>query len=736
MPMKKTIIILYTVAVAVMATATFVESAQGTAYVSTHIYGAWWFSVLWGLLAAAAIWWFVSRKVRRPSVVALHAAFVIILAGALLTHLTAWQGVMHLRIGETANTYNEQGEGGTTAQMLPFSVRLDTFVVSYHQGTRAARDFTSSITIIDGDEQLPQDVSMNNICSHRSVRFYQNGYDPDGRGTYLALNSDPWGIGVTYTGYALLFLSLIWMLADPKGGFRQLLRHPLLSRIPQKAAITVMLLTMATGARAANTVPEDMAERFGQLSIQYNDRICPIQTFAIDFIKKIHGSRTYDGMKAERVVMSWMFYPDSWDGEKIIRVKDATMRRQLGLEKYVSLHDFFNQEGYILGPYLEEYQNGKHDKLHKACMDMDDKLMLIMQLRQLRTLRIFPFPTDGETVWLSPSEGKWPDGMKQEELGRFYDIMPLMLYATIEGKADEAHAQLKRLADYQKTYGGASLQSPTAYRAERIYNAFPFATVLFMFCLTMGMLSMLWQILSSNDKLRKRRLFSSPRVQGTSAALFALAFAALTCCLVLRWIITGHVPMANGYETMLVMAWMVMLVTLLMQRRIPLMLTFGWLLSGFMLLVSHIGQMDPQISHLMPVLQSPLLSIHVSVIMMAYALLSLTFVIALAWLVMRKEHLVLLSQLFIYPALTLLGIGIFVGAIWANVSWGTYWSWDPKETWALITFMVYAVPVHHRSLQAFKRPAVYQTYMLLAFLTVLMTYFGVNYVLGGMHSYA
>jgi len=196
--------------------------------------------------------------------------------------------------------------------------------------------------------------------------------------------------------------------------------------------------------------------------------------------------------------------------------------------------------------------------------------------------------------------------------------------------------------------------------------------------------------------------------------------------------------MSNGYETMLTLAWFIMLLALLIYRRFPIVLIFGFLLSGFFLLVSHINQMDPQIGHLMPVLNSPLLSLHVSIIMMSFALLAMTFICGLTALCLPKlqEQLQLLSQLMLYPALTTLGFGIFIGAIWANISWGTYWSWDPKEVWALITFMVYAVAVHGGSLPFLRQPKAYHTYMTLAFLTILMTYFGVNFFLGGMHSYA
>jgi ABC-type transport system involved in cytochrome c biogenesis permease subunit len=203
--------------------------------------------------------------------------------------------------------------------------------------------------------------------------------------------------------------------------------------------------------------------------------------------------------------------------------------------------------------------------------------------------------------------------------------------------------------------------------------------------------------------------------------------------------------MSNGYETMLLMAWFIQLITLLLYHRFRILLTFGFLLSGFFLLVSHISQMDPQIGRLMPVLNSPLLTIHVSIIMMSFALLSLTFFCGLTALGLRLfkkggdetiAALGMLSRVFLYPALTTLGLGIFIGAIWANISWGTYWSWDPKEVWALITFMVYAVVVHTQSLPVFRKPMAYHIYVTLAFLTILMTYFGVNYILGGMHSYA
>ena len=232
--------------------------------------------------------------------------------------------------------------------------------------------------------------------------------------------------------------------------------------------------------------------------------------------------------------------------------------------------------------------------------------------------------------------------------------------------------------------------------------------------------------------------------------MLALSFVALTTCLTLRWIISGYIPMTNGYETMLIMAWMIMLASLLMYRKFPIILTFGLLLSGFLLLVSHLGQMDPQITPIMPVLSSPLLSVHVSCVMMAYGLFSITFICGIYTLIARNinkkknddiakkktDEMHLLSQLFLYPAEFLLTAGIFIGAIWANVSWGRYWGWDPKEVWALITMLIYAIPMHSTSITWMRKPSHYHWFMVGAFLAVLITYFGVNFFLGGLHSYA
>ncbi len=701
--LKKIIIFLYIVVVTVMAIATIVEKYQGTPYVSDHIYGAWWFALLWALLTAVAVFYFIRRRVRRPSVVALHLSFVVILAGALLTHLTAQQGIIHLRTGNSTNHYLTQD---MQEHPLPFTITLKNFEIRYHEGTHAPSDYISELDI-DGIEAT---VSMNQIVSHKDIRLYQSSYDDDGQGSILAMNSDPWGIPVTYVGYALLFISLVWILVDPKGRYRQLLR---------RASIILLLACCSTAASAAPRVlPQETADRFGHLYVVYNDRVCPMQTLALDFTKKLYGKRSYQSYTAEQVLTGFIFFYEDWKQEPIIKVKNSEMKQRLHIADYATYNSFFSHEGYILGPYIQ----------NKDIAKIDEKLMLIMELHQGTPLKIFPYTEKSKTVWYAPTS-TLPATMNAEHQKYMREVFTLLNGEIQSGHYERASQFLDKMLQYQQTFGQQSIPSDIRVKAERIYNHIPFATILFMVCLTLGFLLFFLSIYRPSWMNNSLPL-----------ALLLLAFLALTFGLALRWMVTGTIPMSNGYETMLFLAWSVMLLAMLMSRRFPIMLTFGFLLAGFFLLVSHISQMDPQMTHLMPVLDSPLLTIHVSVIMMAFALLALTFITSVTALFFQKksDEMWLLSQLMLFPALSCLGFGIFIGAIWANVSWGTYWSWDPKETWALITFMIYAAPAHRSIAGATTQRAMrgYHLYMTLAFLTILMTYFGVNYFLGGMHSYA
>ena len=678
--MKRLILIIYVTLVVVLAVATFVEQARGTAFIGAHVYHTHWFVLLWGVLAVCTVvvCWRM-RLWRRVPVLLLHGSFLVILGGALLTFVWGEQGYVHLEEGKTTDRFVVQDSRHLLP--LPFSLRLDSFRIVCYPGTEAPADYVSYIHVSgNGRESQKASVSMNRIFSCGGYRFYQSSYDPDGRGSWLSVNHDPWGIGVTYAGYALLGLSMLWVLCSRGGEFRRLLRHPLL----RMGGFLVLFLLLGTTLQAAErklpVLNLKQADSLASVQVIYHDRVVPFNTLARDFVLKLTGKPAYKGLEPEQVIGGWLLHPEVWKDEPMIRIKSAALRRRLGLESdFARLSDLFDGQTYRLQAYWDASDNhsGELSPLDKAIVETDEKVGLILMLQQ------------GTLIQLLPDDGS-----------------------------------IARLPEAK-------------VRAELLYNRIPFSQVLFMFNLTVGLLA--FAVLLYRGM--RRAAADSRMLRGlerffTGALWAALAFQSLGYAL--RWYIGGRVPLSNGYETMQFLALATLLLACLLRRRFPFTLPFGFLLSGFALLVSYLGQMNPQITPLMPVLVSPWLSSHVSLIMMSYALFAFLMLNGVLALCVRREalRLMLLSRLLLYPAVFFLGTGIFLGAIWANVSWGHYWSWDPKEVWALVTFMVYAVPFHAGSLPRLRKPLFFHVYMMVAFLTVLMTYFGVNYVLGGMHSYA
>lgn len=516
-PLKKTLFALYVLVIVCMAAPTVVEKYSGTDFVRSNVYGAWWFSLLWAVLTAAGIIYFLHHRCKSWSGIALHLSFVVILAGAFVTHVSSERGTVHLRQGAYISTcvmYDRHNQP-QDAQM-PFQMRLDRFDVQ-----------------------------------------------------------------------------------------------------------------------------------------------CPLQTLAVDFTKNLYGKASYNGYTPEQVLTGWMFYDDDWMQEPMLRLKGAEMRDRLQLPEYVPVSQFFNSAmgGYTLGPYVQEYYGGNHDAFHSQVAAIDNKIQLIMELRSGSLLKLFPYTNKGKTTWFAPTDDL-PNAMDREHQQFVRSICLLLGDCALASDYTQMDAVVGKMLKYQQKNGGASMPSDRRVAAERIYNRIPFATILFMLCLAMGIISFLYAI------IRMCREDNGANNVGTDAD---------------------------------------------------------------------------------PVLNSPLLSVHVSIIMMGFAMLSFTFISGLTALLLRlvsrtaQPKMVQLQQLslvFLYPAFAALGIGIFIGAIWANVSWGEYWGWDPKEVWALITFMIYAIPLHARSVAQLRRPTAFHLFMTLAFLTLVMTYFGVNYFLGGMHSYA
>lgn len=685
--MKKSTVTIYIFIIMTMAAATIIEHYHDSTFVARHIYGSWWFSLSWIALTILAIAWIVRSKLRRPALLMLHFSFVMLLVGALLTHLSADEGTLHLRQGVTTDSYSRLIQPGKTVETaLPFSVRLDSFQIKYHEGTTAVADYLTHLTITDksGGHKTEATVSMNKIFNYGHTRFCQSGYDNDMRGSRLSLSRDPYGIAVSYTGYALLFLSFLWMLADPKGPYRRILRM-----LPvRKSLIAAMLLfcNALPSSASPHALPKDVAEGFGRLLILHNNRICPFNTFATDFTKKIYGKASYKGLTPEQVVTGWIFWGSEWSDEPFINIKGGPLKDALELPGHVSLNRFFNRDmgGYIIGPYVQEYYRGQNDKFHRQAADIDEKLQLIMDLRRGTLLKIFPLRDGKSVIWHSPVSDL-PETTPHNQQLYIQNVFSLLYTHALASEHTQMNEIITKMARFQQKNGGASLPSPVRIKAEMIYNRVPFATILFIFNLSVGFTTMVLAIrrLCRGNTNHAGQSHKDNIQNKLTIVAMILSFLALSTCLTLRWIISGTAPMSDGYETMLLAAWLVMLLSLMFCRRVHFLMPCGLLTSGFFLLVSHINSMDPQITHIMPVLNSPLLCIHVSVIMTGFAMLALTFVCGVTAIIMHmtRRHaqrqtrmLQLLSQLLLYPALAALAIGIFTGAVWAGISWGRYWS--------------------------------------------------------------
>lgn len=646
----------YAIFVLVLAAATFVEWRHGTAFVTDMVYGSWWFAAIMAAVVVPGMAVAARALTGNWRALMLHASLAIIAIGALVSKVFGTEGSLHLREGQGAALF----ETANGPRALPTDIRLDSFIVKTYPHTDAPMDYVSHLTV-SGERRT---VSMNNVLNVRGYRLFQSCYDTDGLGTTLTVNHDPWGMGVTYLGYASLAISLILVLTNPRGRFRRLLRGSAVALCPLAILASVTSCANAQDGRSVNaTLPTDQqVARFESLNVIYGGRNAPIGAYCADFLLKVTGRTQWRGLSAETIVLGWMLTPSEWQDEPMIKVKDEVAARAMGVRV---------EDGHTAAAWL--FDSDSHYRLtsylrrgDKVAIDINDRLQAIIAL------------TDGSAFR--------PSGIGIAPWRRNLEL----------------------------TY--CHLQ-PTA--------------ALFKIVLGIGVVMLAMVIWSRGEMpVRHRRL-----MMVAMALCAALQFAAL----VARGLIAGCWPLTNGFETMLVLALGIVLAGLPLCRRQPVLAAACAVMSGLALLVASIGMSNPNITPLMPVLHSPWLSVHVACVMTSYSLFSvimLNSVIALAKGGEGQAAALRVSLLLLYLGVATLAAGIFIGAVWANESWGRYWSWDPKEVWALITLLVYAVPLHPAIVPAISRPRVAHAYLAAAFLCVLMTYFGVNCLLGGMHSYA
>ena len=719
----------------VLATATVVEKIQSSQVAREWFYDNIAFVALWGIIAVSGLVYIIMRGMqRRPSVLLLHLSLLVILAGACITWFTAERGKMQLTQGQSANVFTT-ATGQTTR--IPFTVTLQSFYLETYPGTHAPKDFVSHIEVSGPDSsKITGTVSMNKVFSHKGYRFYQSGYDAKGRGAVFSVAHDPWGIAVTYAGYGLLFAGIMGVLIDRRTTFRALMRHPTLKRGTVSAIVTLAATFTATAQPP--TLPRDIADQMGDLYILHNDRISPFQTFARQFTTKLYGKASFNGLSAEQVAAGWIFFYDDWKAEPMIKVKNGKVRRLLGIQgSYASLDDFNRTvSSGAMQQAIDSLQAIDDQATIRALGEADERYQIANMVAAGTLVKLFPLNHGGTLEWYSHGSLDIPQNIDDGKWLFMRNGMDYLYEMIARQDWKGASRFITKLKKYQIKECGNQLPSDTAFKAEKLYNSMEWDRPLAMALATLGIILF---ILTCHCVARSKLLPHQANVTAITALVLSLAY--LTTSLALRWIVSGHVPMSNGFETMLFMAWATVVITLLLSRRSMLALPLGILTAGLSLMVASFGESNPQITQLMPVLASPLLSIHVAVIMIAYSLLAFLMLGGVMALVLHRDHamverLHVVGQIILYPAVFLLSIGVFIGAIWANVSWGSYWSWDPKEVWALITLIVYALPLHSQSLPMFRKAQFFHGYCVIAFLSVLITYFGVNLILGGMHSYA
>lgn len=745
--LKRTAFSLLGILLLILTIATILEKIYGTDFVNEYIYSSVPFVILWGVTAITSLLYIIKSKLhRQPVIFLLHLSLLFILAGAFTTWIYGEQGTMRVRQGEQQTSFTDSK--GISHQ-LPFSITLNQFEIIYYKGTLAPMDFISHISVADKDchRQIQGKVSMNHIFSYQHYRFYQSGYSEDNEGSVFSVSHDPYGIGITYAGYTLLLLSTVFFFFSPQSRFRQLLKSPLLHR-----SLTVILLLFAfslnsnflkANSPSPKVLPREVAEHFGDLYILYNNRICPLQTFARDFTIKLYGSSSYKGLTPEEVLTGWLFYYDSWKNEPIIRIKSNEARKLLEIEgNYARLKDYISTiNEYKLEKMMNHIRSGEQVTDKRGIEEADEKFNIINLVCTGAMMKIFPCRNiAGKTLeWYSQSD-QLPQDMDNDKWVFIRKSMSYVNEMIVMKKYNDACLLLEKIKKYQQKECDGLLPADNKFKAEKIYNQFDYSKSVAMACICIGLICFIYYChCMASQKRTSRKAIIILNI------LLWIVFTYLSAAICLRGYVSNHLPLSNGFETMQFIAWCTLLLTFLLQRKFAMLLPFGFLLCGLTLMVSMLGESNPQITQLMPVLQSPLLSIHVVVIMIAYSLLAFIMLNGVTAVILHQsqkeckeqiERLQIISQIILYPAIFLLAIGIFIGAVWANVSWGRYWGWDPKEVWALITMLVYALALHPRSLPWFHRTMFFHVFCITAFITVLITYFGVNFLLGGMHSYA
>ena len=663
---------------------------------------------------------------------------------------------------------------GSLERTLPFEVKLNDFIAEKYPGTeKSYSSFKSKVTVID-DTNFDYDIYMNHILNHKGYRFFQASFDPDEKGTVLSVNHDSLGTLMTYVGYFLLYLGLLGIMFFGKTRFKDLANKLEKLKLKKESMIIMMLLFSSVFYAQEDhkhnqnnlnqidsliinrAVSLEHAAEFGSLVIQDSGgRMKPLNTFASELLRKVSKSDTYKDLNADQVLISIIKNPIAWYNVPIIFLKrgNDSIRIIAGRnkkEKFASFVDFFDENGaYKISSQLESaYKASLPNQFQKDFIELDRRVNLLFSAFEGNILRIFPIPNDINNKWVSFSDVK-PEDFKGIDSLYVKNVLPLYLGALENdiksGDYKNSKNLLESIRGFQTKYGSEILPSNDKIKAEILYNKYDIFKKLFSWYMYVGTLMfgfLIFQIFYENRYINFLVSISKYSIIG----LFVLH----TFGLIARSYVSGHAPWSDAYESMIYVAWATVGIGLAFGRKSNLTIAATSFVASMILMIAHWNWMDPEIANLVPVLDSYWLMIHVSVIVGSYGPFTLGMILGIVSLFLilitndknkkkinlNLQELSIINELSLTVGLIMLTIGNFLGGQWANESWGRYWGWDPKETWALISIMVYAFVLHMRLIPGLKGKWIFNLMSVLAFASIMMTYFGVNFYLTGLHSYA
>ncbi|MFT5102936.1 MAG: cytochrome c-type biogenesis protein CcsB [Candidatus Latescibacterota bacterium] len=661
---------------------------------------------------------------------------------------------------------------------LPFSITLNDFIADKYPGTtKGYSAFKSKVSVNDSEtESFDIEIFMNNVLDHKGYRIFQSGFDPDEKGTILAVNHDRAGTWITYIGYFMLYFGLMAILFDRHTRFKSL--EKALDKIKEKKSKILTLITLFIGLSGfgqgassaihsstpkaqidsiikANAVSPEHAAKFSKLIIQDDGRMKPINTFGSELLRKVSKRNSYEGLDPNQVFLSMIEFPRLWVETPLIAVKwqNDSIRKIVGAEKgssRIKLLDLFDARGNNkLDPYLQEATNtNTPNQIQKDLIKTYEKVYLLNQALSGSILKIFPVPGDSNDLWVSYPEldegritGK--DSLfTRSVLPLYFESLRNARKTNDYTKADEV---LGLMHGYQKKYGSFVLPSENKVKAEIIYNKADIFNKLYRYFGMLGILMFVFIII---------QIFKSGRIINAFVKICKyfiwILFILMTAGLVMRWYISGHAPWSDAYESIIYVAWATVFFGLAFGRKSDLTIASTAFVAAIILWVASQSWLDPAIANLQPVLDSYWLMIHVAVIVASYGPFTLGMILGTTSLLLMLlttktnkvkidlyiQELTLITEMALTVGLVMLAIGNFLGGQWANESWGRYWGWDPKETWALISIMVYAFVIHMRLVPGLRGRWLFNVMAIFAYASIMMTYFGVNFYLTGLHSYA